>query len=502
VPLFHSLARCCWCGGRFVKAKFFKADVWVCETPQCQARQTEQSLIRTVKTAQGEEKRCLYLPLPKQVEFEDAVRSFKRVLFGGAAGGSKSHALRWHLYKQALRIPRFRALLLRKNLVELERTHISDAEFEARLFNGKLNKSKYYLRFPNGSQIDFGHLADKEQVTKHLSTQYDSIAFDEITTFPETERRLIMSRARTTKEIDTKIIAGTNPGGPDSYWVKRRWLQKDLTPTEEPGYRPEQHVYIPSKLEDNPYLDEDYEQSLMDLPEVLRRAYRDGDWDIFPGQFFSEWRRAHHVVPTGRIYDGRWVVAVDWGYMAPGVALFACISADGRITVVKEYVFKMTIASEVAKEIAKAATSLGIKRLTGPGDTEMWKPQTDSGESIAETFTRFGVHLTKADKDRVNGWQRLRHWLRPAPDGDPWLQVTEDCPYLSRTIPSLVMHEKFPEDIADGLEDHAADALRYLVMSRPSPEHALSTIDVPENSPAWLMRQGKRTTHRQQGQIA
>lgn len=485
----------------------------MCEHKPCQDRQHARSLVYS----KGEKQQLLYMPLPRQVDFEEAceqtclvdvngimVPMAKSVLYGGAAGGTKSHALRWRFIKLCLSIPGYSALLLRRNLTELKETHIQRVERECSLFGATLNKSDNVLNFPRGARLKFGHLDDPKDVTKYLSTEYDSIGFDELVTFPQSESLLIMSRARSTKQgINAGIVAGTNPGGPEAYWVKRYWIDKNITPDEDPTYEPENYIYLPATLEDNPYLGAEYERGLLRLPEELRRAYRMGDWDIFPGQFFGEWRRGEHVIPAGKPPDGRWYVAVDWGYMAPGVALFICVTPEGRSIVQDEYVFRSEIAKDVALGIKRKAEEMGIERIQGVGDTEMGKPQTDSGESIFETFARHGVNLRPADKSRVSGWQRLRHWLRKAHDGKPWLQVTENCPYLIRTMPALIMDDKFPEDIADGLEDHAADALRYYVQGRPAPESYEEHAEPPHGSPAWLLRQdgGGQNPKRMHGQV-
>jgi len=490
-----------------------KTRIWLCEREACRDRQ----FARSVVYQKGNISTLLYCPLPRQVDFEEACESTslvnvngvlvpmaKSVLYGGAAGGTKSHALRWMMIRLCLSIPGYSALLLRRNLTELKETHIQRVERECGFFGAVLNKTENVLNFPRGSRLKFGHLDDPADVTKYLSTEYDKIGFDELVTFPQQESLLIMSRARSTKDgILAGVVAGTNPGGPESYWVKRYWIDKNITPAEDPTYDPDNYVYLPATLEDNPYLGPEYERGLLRLPEELRRAYRMGDWDIFPGQFFGEWRRAKHVIASGPPPEGRWHIAVDWGYMAHGVALFICVTPEGRVIVYDEYVFNMTVASDVAKGIVKRSRDIGIGRIQGVGDTEMGKPQTDSGESIFETFTRFGVNLRPADKSRMSGWQRLRHWLRDAPDGAPWLQVSENCRYLIRTIPALIMHAKFHEDIADGLEDHGADALRYFCMTRPAPEADWAKLEPPEWSPAWLLRQEQGVPDkRQMGQVS
>jgi hypothetical protein len=49
----------------------------------------------------------------------------------------------------------------------------------------------------------------------------------------------------------------------------------------------------------------------------------------------------------------------------------------------------------------------------------------------------------------------------------PQLKVFPACDNLIRTLPDLILDPDKPEDVKDGQEDHAADALRYGAMSRP-----------------------------------
>jgi hypothetical protein len=121
-------------------------------------------------------------------------------------------------------------------------------------------KSERKVRFRNGSVLQFGHCEDDASTGKYLSTEYDAIYFDELVTFTEKQFLLIRSRARSTKPGVTPVIkAGTNPGGPESHWVRRRFIWQDVTPKEDPRYRPQDYAYIPATLDDNPHLNqEDY----------------------------------------------------------------------------------------------------------------------------------------------------------------------------------------------------------------------------------------------------
>jgi hypothetical protein len=194
----------------------------------------------------------------------------------------------------------------------------------------------------------------------------------------------------------------------------------------------------------------------------------------------------HHAVEYPR------VCSVDWGYVKPGVCGWWVLHPEGHVYREDEYVFTRTIAADVAKEIARRTKQRGIRVLYTVGDTGMWTPDNQTGETIAETFARHGVPMKQADKDRLNGWARLRAWFALAPDGRPWLQSSPACTYFNRTIPSLVSSETRPEDVDTDGEDHAADEARYFAMSRPMPG-GKSAVTPPAKTwtLGWLKRRNQ-----------
>lgn len=444
----------------------------------------------------GKEKRCRYVPLPRQVEAVEALTGpATYVMIGGAAGGSKSKGLREIGHQQCMAVPGFRVLLLRRTYKELEQTHLRDIEVEAPEMGAAAVPSAKVCRYPNGSTMQFGHCETAADAANYLSAEYDLILFDELVTFEETMFLLIASRARSTKPgVTPKILCGTNPGGPQSHWVRMRFIDHNVDLDDYPDYRPEEWQFIPSKLEDNPYLDQQYERKLLALPPEMRKAYRDGDWDIFPGQYFPEWRRKTHVSAEHLVYPSDYprVRSVDWGFVKPGVCIWWVLMPEGHAYAEEEYVFTRTIAKDVAKEIVRRTKERGISVRYTVADTAMWSPESDSGESVSETFQRNGVACIQADKERLNGWQRLRHWLRSSPDGQPWMRLSPACPYGARTIPSLISDDHKPEDVDTDGEDHFGDAARYFVMSRPTPGVAVQKSAQKEWSLGWLKSRSQR----------
>lgn len=452
----------------------------------------------------------LYNPTPRQDAFH--MCQAPNALYGGAAGGGKSHCLRWDAYMRCLTVPGYRAIVLRRTYPELADTHIERVVLEAPSIGATYAKTDFKLRFPNQAYTQFGHCEDDSTVIKYLSTEYDAIYFDEGSTFEERHYLWISSRARSTKPGVIAIVRiGSNPGGTGALWLKRRYIDKDIRPDEDPAYRPEDYEFIPARLEDNPYLPDEYRTRLLALPsEALRRAYLYGEWDAFEGQEFQEWAQEKNGVPwhvVGElptigdkpITEVPWIEtfrALDWGYSENGICgWYACLP-DGRLLKFKEYVFKQTIVTEVAKKIREMSKGLRVRYTIA--DPSMWMKEGSVGESMAETFSRNRVPLIQADNDRLNGWQRLHHWLVET-TGDPPRPLLSfyrhGCPYTIRTIPLMTSDPRRPGDIkTKAVEDHAADETRYAVMSRPVPSRFHAPKKIIPGSAAWLI--GRELTKR------
>lgn len=527
----HPMATCCWCGRSLVVGQVLQKRCWLC--PEEWRRQVNLALVVTP----GERKQaqllgvtpgtsvCLNVPLPSQALFEECPA--KNILWGGQAGPGKSHGVRWWLYKRSLTVPGHEALLTRENWDQLEKTHIRRMKQELPLMGAALVDRE--ARFPQGSFIDCGHMADAEAVGRYLSTEYCAIVSDEASQTPTDSEGItplaeLSTRAR--KELPDvrgvvappRFLPVSNPGGPSSEWLLRMFVDNapdyEVYPALLGKYKPEQWAYIPARLEDNPYMREDYaDTDLAVLSKVRYQQLRGGDWRVFSGQFFQDWQEARHVqlvsVPTG----ARWFRSMDWGYNQPGCVLWWVVLGDGRLYVRSELKFQRKDVSVVAAEIQKRDRELGIRGgIPTFADPSMWSKTGVAikgkfqGESVAETFqkARPPIALTRADNDRVNGWMRCHQILRTAPDGQPWFLVHPDCRYLIRSIPAAKSDKHDADDVDTAMDDHALDAWRYGAMSRPAPKHELHETRVHPESVAGLrdkaMRDGKRA--RKFGQVA
>ncbi len=396
--------------------------------------------------------------------------SEEEVLFGGAAGGGKSYGQVIDALLFALKFPGSRQLILRRTFPELDKSIIRTvlSVYPKSIFSYKA--SRHEGQFVNGSILDFGYCDSENDVFRYQSAEYDVIRFDELTHFTEQMYVYLISRVRGANGFPKQIKSSTNPGGIGHSWVKRRFID-----IGEPGKAHGNKIYIPSKVRDNSFLmksDPSYIKRLEKLSKKDREALLHGNWDIFEGQYFTEWNREIHVINPFEIPDHwRRYFAMDYGLdMLAGY--WIAVDTSGRAYVYREIYESGLIISKAAKKIA-SMTKEKIYAYIAPPD--LWNRRQDTGKSAAQIFTENGVPVVRANNDRVQGWYNLREWLAPHEDelGKPSadIRIFPNCVNLIRTLPSLTIDKGNPNDVSSTPHEltHAPDAIRYFVAGRPAP---------------------------------
>jgi len=136
--------------------------------------------------------------------------------------------------------------------------------------------------FPSGASLTFAYLAHENDKYNYQGSELQGIFFDELTQFEESQYRYLFSRLRRLQgsTVPLRCYAASNPGGRGHEFVKQRFIIEG----DKKG-----RAFIPSRLEDNPYLDaDDYEQSLAELSEYEKKQLREGDWSAAPdGEMFK-----------------------------------------------------------------------------------------------------------------------------------------------------------------------------------------------------------------------
>ena len=378
-----------------------------------------------------------------------------------------------------LEYPKSKQIIFRRTFPDLEKSLIRvSLEFYPREV-ASYNSSKHIWTFKNGSIIDFGYIDSENDVYQYQSAEYDVIRFDELTHFTKYMYTYMISRCRGANPFPKHIKSSTNPGGVGHSWVKERFIDIGAPNqiheiTLENGKK-STVVFIPSLVQDNMFLldnDPDYIDRLELLPEKEKQALLYGDWDIFDGQFFTEFDRKIHVIEP-------FVIPKDWRiYRARDYGLDMCatlwIAMDYQMNcyAYKELYEPDLIVSEAARKINEM-TDEKIQIDYAPPD--LWNRNRDTGKSTADIFAENGQYLTKADNNRVTGWLAVHEWLKIYKDeqGQPnsKLKIFSNCVNLIRTLPALQHDEKNPNDVAVEPHEltHIPDALRYFCTMWQSP---------------------------------
>jgi len=352
----------------------------------------------------------------------------------------------------------------------------------------KYNETKHIASVVGGSTVYFRYIESKKDARKYNGRSIDWIGVDELTRHEEESIQILLSCLRSPKGFPPRFRGTCNPEGIGFSWVKERYIlatnygEKTIIDPVT-GNR---IVFIPAKVYDNPVLmlnDPAYARRLENLPSDLRKAYLEGDWDVFVGQYFTEYRRELHVIqPFELPSTWRRFRSIDWGFNDPSAVYWHCIGPDRHIYTYRELYANQLIGSELAAQIIDLTGNEEIDYTVASPD--LWAKRGGEhmhGESIAETIANSGVPLRRADNARIIGWQRMREFLSIASDDKPWWQIFSTCNNLVRTLPAAIHDDHKVEDIHSKCEDHALESCRYFLLSRPSPNPD-NTLHFPKNT--------------------
>ena len=238
-------------------------------------------------------------------------------------------------------------------------------------------------------------------------------------------------------------------------------------------------MYIPATVDNNPTLmenDPDYVDFLENLPEPLRSAWRHGDWDIFAGQYFTEWNPKMHVIPEnvakkfgyGQSFNKKYIGS-DWGFSAPFACIWIEVTPDNRVFCYRELygtekhpsewgqeIMNMTGDEEICMSLCDPSMWAGNPMSRNASHTPMY---TD--KSIATALGQFVPNLVPANNSRVIGWSNMAQLMHYKKGVLPnFFIIDGTCPNLARTIPDMIRADKNTKNIDTQTQDHIRDTVR------------------------------------------
>lgn len=394
-------------------------------------------------------------------------------LYGGARGGGKSYFLRWAMlmwliYQAKMGHPKIVGGLFSSTYTNLKDRQISKIASEFPDWLGVLKENNtlglaFYLhdKFGGGALT----LRNLDESTKYKSAEFGIIGVDELTEHTVDTFNILIGSLRWPGLKKPCFIAGSNPDGIGNEWVKNYFIHHAYPSELQPLSN--EFNFVPALPTDNPHLDNSYYTMLNSLPDDLKRAWLLGDWDVFKGLAFKDFNRRVHVVEPFEIPE-HWsrLVGIDSGYRAPFCALFGARNPDnGRIVVYKEIYETGLTDKQQARKILDLSDKYDAKAIRF-ADPSMWTKRTNENiTSSAQVYSQNSVIIHKGNNDRLDGKRKIDRLLQKIDDGLPGILFFNTCNNVVKQLSQLVYDKFRPEDVDTKLEDHAYDALRYMLTS-------------------------------------
>lgn len=425
-------------------------------------------------------------PTPRQIEFRDGPSRFK--LYGGAMGGGKSVALCAEGLRLSLAYEGNRGFLCRHESTAFKNTTLATLlklieEVEG-LTGQKIvsnhHRTDKVIYFLNGSSIMYGALGDASDFERLKSLEIGWFGIDEASECAEGNYQTLKSRLR------WKLSSGEYPpffgllaSNPEPGWVKNTFVVPQRKGEPKPN-----HSFIQALPRDNPHLPTNYLDVLRESnPEHWVQKYIEGSWDALEGQIWPMFDFNLHILKPFVIPEGwRKFRAIDHGQSNPTCCLWFAVDPDSNIFVYREYYSPGVVSSHCSTIRSLSAGEEYISTYLPPEcwgktmekDTRLW--------SVVEEYGEHGIYCARANNEVLAGLNRVGEFLLLDKDrihpingeqGSPSLFLFNTCRNLIDEIPDYTWKEQGGEVINKERpvkkHDHACDALRYGVMSRPSP---------------------------------
>lgn len=497
------------------------------------------------------------LPSPQegpQTDFCEAAADI--VIFGGSAGGGKSYGL---LLKgaQHVRVPGYTCVIFRRNSKQvmapgglwekasnLYPTIDGHSRMTDKTWTFKTERSAE--TGASSSVIQFSHLENEQDKISWDGAELAGIGFDELQHFSETQFFYLASRNRSTSGVRCQIFGTCNPypnwlrtflapwvdtkyddpaeSGEVRYFDRINdevvWVPDDyLRPLEKCGdiskmdpetiaalRKPKSVTFIRSTIYDNPALiraNPEYLTTLQSLKDAERRRLLLGEWNVFEGAFFAEWKDegedAHSIIAP---YEAgkqprhwRYFGGLDWGYGSPFAFVLCAVDEDGRVHVLGELHERMLTTPQQSGKVLGLLNAWGVDRgqCLIAADPRMFSKAKRAdliGEADIEAFHRAGLQCVEANDNREHGWNRVRDYLQSPDRFKVWRGC---CSHLIEQFPLMQYSKVKPNDMDTDGDDHLHDCLRYALMTRPRASDQAPPAASPQSSIQNYLIGHKRT---------
>lgn len=286
---------------------------------------------------------------------------------------------------------------------------------------------------------------------------------DEITLYPESIIDMIDTRL---SQPHSMAFATMNPSHP-KHKVKQ-WIDE-----AEAGNKDYYSLHF--TLEDNPYVNEDYKMRVKNsLSGVFYKRNYLGLWCLAEGAIFDFFDTDIHVVERPPRAADYWVAGIDYGAVNP----FACVIvgvSTGKYTqqgkqmwVEKEYYWNPDAKSGTGRQKTNSEFANDIENFLQPYSIKSLYIDPSAAAFKVELRKR-GIACVDANNEVLDGITMLASELNRGT-----IVICRECKHTIREIESYVWNKKSAERGKDEpvkKDDHAVDALRYIIASHKVQEY-------------------------------
>lgn len=465
--------------------------------------------------------------MPKQAQFITSEAEFNA--YGGGVGNGKSLSGIIKTYMHCESQPGAFFLVGRRHATDLRDSTLKDFLQLMRGY-GRYRPGDNTFEFPNGSQVIFRHVDDLQSLT---NMNLSGFWVDQAEEVSEETFDYLVGRCRRQKGLTGGPITKRpkfvtfNPNGHDWIW---RLFNEHLDADGRQLSEPENYFLVTATTYENrDNLPEDYLKALEQRPLEWKKRFVEGSFDTKAGRIFDEWNALVHVIPPEKYFPIPQMYerfrAIDHGQNNPTACEWNAVDFDNNIFVYQEYYQpNATVSQHVKriKEMSKVMTPSGpatddyLYTVIDPSTHAKTREKDGWRFSVADEYLDAGIPTLKAQNDVLAGINRVREYLKIDPNrvhpflkvkeltpghplmqynigrepeeavmGSPRLFIFARCEMLIKELPeyqwqplkynqigAVNSNEKPVKNF-----DHAVDALRYAIMSRPvAPEH-LDQID-------------------------
>lgn len=453
----------------------------------------------------------------------------RRFFLRGNRGGGKSVLCRKGLcHALAMALAGLKYAVVRRNLPDLHKNHLMYLGKEMRTLGGSFHETRHEAKYENGSLGFYAQCEEEKDVEKIVGSEAAILFVDEAPQIKWQYLRTMAPSLRVpeledgTQPYYTLEVYGGNPIGESIEELDRYFIDKDVSPDEDPDYDPNDWECIDVSLQDNPSLNpHEYRKQFAGLPEHYRKAWLDGE-RIESRQMFSVHKTVSHSLmlhlggtpretPLPDAMLGRpyhyiqelptisgvpllkvpWVQihrAYDHGFFPdPAAALWFAIYGR-HICAFAEGTWFKEIAKDLAGKIVEQTSELiGSHPVVGTyADPEIAIQKGHDIVTIQDVFELNGVPMECSIADRVMYGDAIHSLLgEEVEPGVPRFTIYEPgCPMLAKYLPKMRFDEKNPRKLADHKMDHHPVALAFFALSSGVLSFTEATIE--QQRPIWL----------------